>query len=68
MVNAGPNSNHTEFMISLKPMPYFDQKYVAIGQLIDGEEALQAIERVKVVNEKPAQLIEIAKVSELTDA
>jgi hypothetical protein len=29
---------------------------------------LQAIERVKVVNEKPAQLIEIAKVSELTDA
>lgn len=65
MVNSGPNSNHTEFMITLKELPFLDNKYVAIGRLVDGEQTLAALERVKCDCEKPLQRIEIGKINEV---
>ena len=59
LVNAGPNTNHTAFMILFKPMEYFDRKYVAIGQMIDGVETLTKMEGVETEFEKPKQVISI---------
>jgi cyclophilin family peptidyl-prolyl cis-trans isomerase len=53
LVNKGPNSNGTSFLITLKPMSHFDLKYVVIGTIIYGEETLQKMERVSCSFEKP---------------
>ncbi|KAJ3321005.1 putative inactive peptidyl-prolyl cis-trans isomerase-like 6 [Boothiomyces sp. JEL0866] len=53
LVNSGPNSNSFNFMILLKPMPYFDKKFVVIGELVDGEKTLDLIEQVSTNFEKP---------------
>jgi cyclophilin family peptidyl-prolyl cis-trans isomerase len=52
-------------MVSLKKMPYFDHKYVAIGRLIDGESTLQKIEAVEYKYEAPLSDIEITAISEI---
>ncbi|KAI8912477.1 hypothetical protein EDD86DRAFT_274184 [Gorgonomyces haynaldii] len=66
MVNTGPNSNQAPFMITLKPMPYFDHKYVAIGQLVDGEQTLRQIEQVPTQFEQPLCSVEIVQVGEIS--
>ncbi|KAJ3272218.1 putative inactive peptidyl-prolyl cis-trans isomerase-like 6 [Terramyces sp. JEL0728] len=53
LVNSGPNSNSYNFMILLKPMPYFDKKFVVIGELVDGDKTLDLIEQVSTNFEKP---------------
>ncbi|KAL5033581.1 hypothetical protein BDV3_000550 [Batrachochytrium dendrobatidis] len=59
MVNSGPNTNRSAFMITFKAMPFFDYKYVAIGHLIDGDKVLDALEIVPTLFEKPEVDIEI---------
>ncbi|KAI8929592.1 cyclophilin-like domain-containing protein [Entophlyctis helioformis] len=65
MVNSGPNTNYSAFMVTLKPMPYFDRKYVAIGQVIDGDETLAMMEAVPTRFERPQVDIVITNVGEI---
>ncbi|KAJ3135754.1 putative inactive peptidyl-prolyl cis-trans isomerase-like 6 [Physocladia obscura] len=58
-VNFGPHSNFSQFMVTLRPMPYFDRKFVCIGRCLDGEDILQAIDNVKTRFEKPVANIRI---------
>lgn len=62
MVNSGPHSNFTKFMILFAGhMPYFDRKYVAFGRVIEGEETLAKLEAVETRFERPKRFITIAK-------
>ncbi|XP_059052837.1 uncharacterized protein LOC131847309 [Achroia grisella] len=45
----------TQFFVLLQPAPWMAHKYVAFGQLIDGEETLQKIENVPTWYESPTQ-------------
>ncbi|KAI8893538.1 cyclophilin-like domain-containing protein [Globomyces pollinis-pini] len=65
LVNQGPNTNASTFMITLKPMKYFDKKYMAIGRLVDGEHTLSLIEKVSTSYEKPDLNIQIGKIQVL---
>ncbi|KAJ3285414.1 putative inactive peptidyl-prolyl cis-trans isomerase-like 6 [Borealophlyctis nickersoniae] len=53
MVNAGPHSNFSAFMITFGAKPYFDRKYVAFGRVMDGEETLAMLESTPTVFERP---------------
>ncbi|CAM0953808.1 unnamed protein product [Alopecurus aequalis] len=46
MFNTGPNTNSSQFMITLAPCPSLDGKYVAFGQVIGGMEVVRAIEKL----------------------
>ncbi|XP_049694142.2 peptidyl-prolyl cis-trans isomerase G isoform X1 [Helicoverpa armigera] len=62
MANDGRHVDcSTQFFVLLQPQPWMAHKYVAFGQLIDGEETLKKIENVPEYYESPKQSIIIYK-------
>ncbi|CAH2246735.1 jg8800 [Pararge aegeria aegeria] len=51
----------TQFFVLLQPATWMAHKYVAFGQLIDGESTLKAIETVPTFYESPTVSIQIEK-------
>jgi cyclophilin family peptidyl-prolyl cis-trans isomerase/protein-disulfide isomerase len=43
MSNAGPNTNGSQFFISLGPLPQFDGKYPLFGKVLSGMEVVQRL-------------------------
>ncbi|CAH1967501.1 unnamed protein product [Acanthoscelides obtectus] len=59
-------TNTTQFYITLAAAPWMDYRYVAFGQLIQGEEILAAIESVPTYCESPKVPIDIVNAGEVT--
>ena len=58
MANAGPNTNGSQFFITYAKHPHLDNNYTVFGKVIDGWDALSAIERVPC-NEKHRPLSDV---------
>ena len=65
MVNSGPHSNFSTFMIGCRPMPYFDYKYVAFGRVVYGQQIIDKISRLKNSFEKPTVDVLISSIKQL---
>ncbi|WFD32314.1 peptidylprolyl isomerase [Malassezia sp. CBS 17886] len=48
MANSAPDTNRSQFFITYSKQPHLDGKYTIIGKVIDGEETLDAMEKVPV--------------------
>ena len=48
MANSGPNTNGYQFFITFGAQPTLDLKYTAFGRVIDGFDALDALEKIPV--------------------
>jgi peptidyl-prolyl isomerase G (cyclophilin G) len=56
MANSGPNTNGSQFFITFGSTPHLNDKHVVFGELFDGMEVLNAIERVDTADrDRPAR-------------
>ena len=64
MANSGPNKNGSQFFILYAKQPSLDGKYTIFGQLIDGFETLEKLEKEAVgKNNRPLNDIKITEVT-----
>jgi cyclophilin family peptidyl-prolyl cis-trans isomerase len=46
MANSGPNTNNSQFFVTLQPAPHLDLKHPIFGRLVGGANVLDAIEAI----------------------
>jgi len=66
MANTGPNTNSSQFFITLDKLPHLDNKHVVFGKVIDGLNIVRNIGDIQVaVGEKPLKKAMVVRCGEI---
>jgi len=64
MANAGPNTNGSQFFVTVAATPWLNKRHTIFGEVVDGYKVVEAISLVAATpgNNKPLQAVTISKV------
>lgn len=64
MANAGPNTNGSQFFITVVPTPWLDRGHTAFGEVVEGYDVVDKISKVKTYpGDKPVEPVILRKVT-----
>lgn len=62
MANRGKNTNGSQFMITLRPLPLLDGRNAIFGEVVNGMKVVEEIARVPAVTHKPTRPVIIRRI------
>ena len=64
MANKGASSNGSQFYLTFRATPHLDHKHTVFGQLVGGENVLDALEKLPLKDgtERPSKPVKITEI------
>merc|ERR1719272_1929791 len=67
MANAGPNTNGSQFFLTTVKTPWLDGRHVVFGEVLTGQEVIDAVEAVGTRSGTPSKTVTISDSGELKE-